>query len=188
MSTSVQASQLDGLQSLCSALCPNAEAKLYTTNDTDDISSAVALDGTSYSALPAAFKYQKSFDRACTCKPANQTWVQALAQAEQLLDKGRASDVTVTEKISNDMARPSAAPAAPAGKPNKRSKKALLEAQSAAEGALGAQAPTSGGDSAGIASGAGSSTPIVRTGEGQIRQITGPDGAKRNVRIIAPAL
>ena len=116
LGSGVRNDSLDAMQALCSAQCPNTEAKLYTTSDTDNISEAVALDGTPYTALPAAFRFQKTHDAACTCKPPNQSWVEALAKAEEMLDKTDTHDVTVTEKMSRDMARP-VQPAVLASKP-----------------------------------------------------------------------
>ena len=120
LGSSVRNDSLDGLQALCSAQCPNTEAKLYTTNDTDNISDAVALDGTPYTSLPAAFKFQKTHEASCTCKPPGQSWVQALAKAEEMLDKSDTHDVTVTEKMSADMARPTQPTPPPAKKATKR--------------------------------------------------------------------
>ena len=119
---------LDRLGEICKAQCPNAETSLYTVAPSEGIETAVAAaDGTPYTALPAAFKYQKSYDPACACKAPNQSWVQALAEAEKLLDKNT-SDVLVTKQISDAMARPvqpGAAPdPAPAGKPAKKTKAA----------------------------------------------------------------
>ncbi len=186
-----------GLQSLCTALCPNTEVKLYTTPDMDNIGAAVSTDGAAYSDLPNAFKYEKSFDPTCSCKPAGKSWVEALADAEKLLDQDHAKDVTVTAKMSDDMARPVTAPPAvtPTGKSKKNFDKAqikaILDAQAAAEGALGAvgaQAPTASTESAGIANDAGQGGHVVKTDEGQVRTVAGPDGAKRRVRIVGPAL
>lgn len=175
---------VERLQSLCSALCPNTEAKLYTTPEADDLNAAVAADGTPYSSLPSAFQFQTTFDAACTCKPPNKTWVEALAQAETLLDKGD-KDVTVTSTMSDAMARPVAATPVPSRK--KADRKTRVDLQ-AAENALATQAPTASTDSAGIASGAGSTEHVVKTGEGAIKEVSGPDGAKRRVRIIEPPL
>ncbi|MDX7952224.1 DUF2865 domain-containing protein [Lichenihabitans sp. Uapishka_5] len=124
LGTTVRNEALDSLQALCSAQCPNTEAKLYTTADTDNISNAVGLDGTPYTALPAAFKFQKVHEASCTCKPPNQTWVQALAKAEEMLDKTDAHDMVVTEKMSADMARPTQ-PVPPATKKPARRKTSL---------------------------------------------------------------
>ena len=193
LGSSVHNGDLDGLQTLCSAQCPNTEAKLYTTSDTDNIADAVALDGSSYTALPAAFKFQKTHDATCTCKPPNQSWVQALAKAEELLDKSQGHDVTVTEKMSADMSRPTAPASSPAKKGAKPNRKIVLDqpppsaADDAALGTLGAQAPTATTASAGIATGIGAQAPVIRVTEGAVQTFKAPDGTSRRVRIIAPA-
>jgi len=97
------------LENLCQALCPNTEVKLFTRSPNSDISTALGADGTAYSDLPNALKYTKSFDPSCACKPPNQSWVEALAHAEQVLDEmggAKASDTTVTEQQSKAMAQP----------------------------------------------------------------------------------
>eukprot|EP01037_Dinobryon_pediforme_P025905 gene25905-28231_t len=79
------------LEELCHALCPNAETQLFTYSPSRDIDTAVSVSGQSYMSLPNALKYRTKFDPACTCKPPNQGWAQALGNAEQLLgDRGRA--------------------------------------------------------------------------------------------------
>ena len=193
LGSSVHNGDLDGLQTLCSAQCPNTEAKLYTTSDTDNIADAIALDGTSYTALPAAFKFQKTYDAACTCKPPNQSWVQALAKAEELLDKSRGHDVTVTEKMSADMSRPTAPASTPVKKGSKAIRKIVLDQppptamDETALGSLGAQAPTASTASAGIAAGVGAQVPVIPATEGAVKTFKAPDGTSRRVRIIAPA-
>ncbi len=119
--------KLEGLGQLCKALCPNAEASLYTTALSGGIETAVAADGTPYTALPAAFKFQKTYDPTCSCKPPRQTWVQALADAEKLLGSDK-HDVTVTQQMSDAMSRP-AAPASP--KPGPRPAKKIKAARKA---------------------------------------------------------
>ena len=175
---------LAGLQNLCSALCPNTEAKLYTTPDTDNLESATSVDGAAYSALPTAFKFQKTFDATCTCKPPGKSWVEALAQAETLLEKGD-KDVTVTSSMSDAMARPG--PATPVPRRRKTDRKSKVDLQ-AAESAVGAAAPTASSDSAGISTSNSGPDRLVRTGEGSVKEVAGPDGAKRRVRIIGPLL
>lgn len=157
---------LDALQALCSAQCPNTEAKLFTTRDTDNISDAVALDGSTYTALPAAFKFQKVHEASCTCKPPNQSWVQALAKAEEMLDKTDTHDVTVTEKMSEEMARPTQpAPPPPAKKSPKRKSGLGLPPPALPETAqLGAPDPNAA------------------------RTAPGADGFSRRVRTVAPGL
>jgi hypothetical protein len=104
---------------LCQASCPNTEAELFVQPSGADVKDAVSLSGEYYSTLPNAFRYRTSFDAACTCKRAGQSWVEALSQAEQYVDK-RSTDVTVTEEQAQEMSRVKptapAAPAKPAGK------------------------------------------------------------------------
>lgn len=97
--------RLKDLDTLCTALCPGAEAALYTTAPTGGLETATARDGSPYTALPTAFKFQKSYDAACSCKPPHQSWAEALAGAEKLIEADKA-DVTVTQKMSDDMSRP----------------------------------------------------------------------------------
>lgn len=115
------------LQALCSALCPNTEVKLFSRNPRSDIATALGADGSPYRDLPNALKFQKSFDASCSCKPPNQSWVEALAPAEQLLNEmggAKASDNIVTEEQSRAMSQPVGArptPNAPgAGAPSKK--------------------------------------------------------------------
>lgn len=106
------ADKLDGLSRLCKAQCPNAETSLYTTAPSGGLDTAVTPDGAPYSALPAAYRFEKSFDPTCSCKAPGQTWAQALAEAERLLEADR-HDVVVTPKLSDVMARPSSGTPAP---------------------------------------------------------------------------
>ncbi len=99
------AGNLDRLDQICKALCPNAEASLYTVSPDAGLETAVAPDGASYTALPAAFRFQKTYDPTCSCKPANKSWAEALADAETLLEKNK-SDVVVTKRMSDAMSRP----------------------------------------------------------------------------------
>lgn len=190
--------QLESLDQLCRASCPNTEAHLYTMPSGDDLAAATAIDGTPYTSLPAAFKFQKSFDASCTCKPPGKTWVQALAEAEKLLpqddDHG---DVTVTAQMSADMAKPTASaptpqPKAKAGKRDK--KQARLpqppaigpETVIALDGARAAQAPTASGASADIVPTPAPGRPTLRQGDGPTAVVQGPDGLKRTIRVIVP--
>ncbi len=98
----------DELENLCQAQCPNAEVKLYTRNPSSPIETALGADGTPYRDLPNALKFQQTFDPSCTCKPPNQSWIEALAHAEQLLGQmggARAGDTIVTEAQSKAMAQ-----------------------------------------------------------------------------------
>jgi hypothetical protein len=119
--------------------------------------------------------------------------VEALAKAEDLLDKSQGRDVTVTEQMSAAMARPSLPPTTTAKKPGKRKGAFDLPPPppvpaDAALGALGSQAPTAGTASAGIATGGQAAAPVVHAGEGAMATVPGPDGSTRRVRIIGPGL
>jgi len=119
------------LLEMCKALCPNAEVQLFTRNPSSDISTAVSADGEmAYDSLPNALKYTKSFDSNCGCKPPNQSWVEALAHAEQLLDEmggAKASDTVVTEQQSRAMSQP--APAKPVKNAADRQKTTPVKAE-----------------------------------------------------------
>ena len=56
------------LSDFCKASCPNAEVSVYSRVPGQVIQTAVGLDGKPYMSLPAALKYQKSLDPACTCR------------------------------------------------------------------------------------------------------------------------
>jgi hypothetical protein len=84
------------------------------------------------------------------------------------------------------MAKPLEPPKPKPAKPAK-GKQAPAPNEAAAQAAAAAAAPTAGTQSSGIGGGkAGPAT--LRVGEGETRQIVGPDGAKKSVRIVAPTL
>jgi Protein of unknown function (DUF2865) len=147
------------LSDLCQALCPNAEVNVYTRSPYQDIKTAVSITGeTPYTDLPNAFRFQKTFDPTCTCKPPERTWAEALAPAEQLLGRTSKGDIVVTPEKSAELARPRIAPA------------------SKSSGA--AQPPAAAADE----------DPAKAEGQATTEEVTGPDGVKRRVRIIVPPL
>lgn len=113
-------------EALCKRLCPAAETQLFTIPG-DDIRNATNVAGQSYMSLPNALRYRKELVSSCTCKPAGQSWAQALAGLEDktTLRKG---DIIVTEEQAREMSLPkfgdakgrAGAPQAPAeaGLPN----------------------------------------------------------------------
>jgi hypothetical protein len=111
-------------EALCQRLCPAAETQLFTIPG-DDIRNATNVAGQSYMSLPNALRYRKELVASCTCKPAGQSWAQALAGLEDktTLRKG---DIIVTEEQAREMSQPrldakargSAPQAAAAGQPN----------------------------------------------------------------------
>jgi hypothetical protein len=73
LSFSTVPSQFGTDAATCQSMCPGAEVELYTyRNPGEDVSQMVSLTGQPYSALPTAFKYRSTYDKACTCHSANQ--------------------------------------------------------------------------------------------------------------------
>lgn len=171
------------LTDLCRALCPNAEVAVYTKSPGGDIERAASLEeGTAYSDLPNASKFRTTYDSSCTCKPPRQSWVEALAGAERILGEGRRGDILVTPETSAALSK-----ALPQGKdvPSKRARAEASGARSEAGDPAGLQ-PTAGAPRPTSAADAVAATP--EPAPGSIKEITGPDGVKRRVRIIAPTL
>ncbi|ACK49114.1 conserved hypothetical protein [Methylocella silvestris BL2] len=143
------------LTSLCQALCPNTTVAVYTRAPNREVESSVSLEGGLYSEMPNAGKFEKSFDPACTCKPPGQSWVDALAGADNVLNQQRKGDILVTPEKSAELS----APKAPAR----------------------AGAPDAGSPQA-----AKSPGPAGAGGPEAYREVVGPDGVKRRVRIVGP--
>lgn len=177
----------DALTELCKASCPNTEVKVYTRIPGQEVKTAVGLDGTPYMSLPAALKFEKSYDPACTCKPANEPWAQALAGAERVLGHEGRGDIIVTPEKSAELSRPKPEPAAKKGKagPQKAGPK-MTDDMEAHDAASAAQVPTASNDSSGIAAGDLKPTASFPQGQGKTVEVTEPDGSKRQVRIVGP--
>jgi hypothetical protein len=174
---SARRGSLDSLGDLCHALCPNTEVALYTRSPDNDVGTAVSADGRPYRDLQNAFKFQKSFDPACTCKAKGETWVQALTQsdAEHVLGQERKGDIIVTPQQSLEMSKPKSdvnlrAKVLPAD-PNQTtvSKPPVPTAQTEPAPKTNLNAATAdAADQAGT------------------QEVTGPDGIKRRVRKVGP--
>ncbi|WP_183235904.1 DUF2865 domain-containing protein [Bradyrhizobium sp. CIR18] len=88
----------------CKALCPAAEAVLYThRNPGEDMNSAVSVSGQPYTALPTAFKFRSEFNPSCSCKAAGQTWADALKSADDKAAAEQQGDIIVTEESARKM-------------------------------------------------------------------------------------
>ncbi|MCS0496358.1 DUF2865 domain-containing protein [Ancylobacter sp. MQZ15Z-1] len=89
----------------CQRQCPGTEARLFAyRNPGEDIEQAVATNGQPYMSLPNALLYKKQFVPTCSCRPAGESWAQALgAQQDTTVRKG---DIIVTEDASREMAQP----------------------------------------------------------------------------------
>jgi hypothetical protein len=171
----------ESLTEMCQALCPNAEVSVYTKAPNSQIQTSVSLDGTPYSELPNALKFQKTFVPACTCRPPNESWAQALAPAEQLLGQDRKGDIVVTPEKAAELSRPKLDPKAR----TKLIDKSPLDDPTAAEAAAAAQVPTASHDSSGI--GVDNDTKPAAYSQKDV-EVVGADGVKRRVRIVGPPL
>jgi uncharacterized protein DUF2865 len=188
--------RLDELQDMCRALCPNAEVTLYTYSPSADIDQAVSITGEHYMDSPTALKYRKSVDNSCSCRRRGQSWAEALAGAEQRLGGMGKTDIMVTPERSAEMSRPKLDPKAKPGKspPLEAPKatipdpKAAAQDQTPIDQLLGQQAATVSREPSGIAVGDAATGPLYTKGQGQMQDVTGPDGVKRRVRIIDPTL
>lgn len=89
----------------CQRLCPAAEVQLFSYRTTgEDVTQATSINGQTYSSLPNALKYRQSFDAACSCKRAGQSWADAVGKDEAV----EAGDIVVTEDRAKQMALPPA--------------------------------------------------------------------------------
>jgi hypothetical protein len=183
---------------MCQALCPAAETEVMYMGGDGNIENATRRGGGSYSSLANAGKYLRQFDAACSCRKQGQSWAQALADAESLLDRRR-GDVLLTEQRAEEMSRARTAPR------TRREAERQLRAQSelapqapasevaadaAAARALeaaGRSAPTASTESSGIGP-SSLGTGTVTATQGERRVITNSAGETRTVRIVAPAL
>src|SRR6266516_1019981 len=91
----------------CKALCPAAEAGLFTyRNPGEDINQAVSINGQPYASSPNAFRYRQEFNPSCACKAAGQTWSDALKTIDDRAAAAEQGDIIVTEESAKKMARP----------------------------------------------------------------------------------
>ena len=102
----------------CKALCPAAEASLYSyRNPGEDMSQAVSINGQPYSSSPNAFRYRQEFNPSCSCKAAGQTWADALKSIDDKAGAEQQGDIIVTEESAKKMSRaPTRQAAAPVKK------------------------------------------------------------------------
>jgi Protein of unknown function (DUF2865) len=183
------------LAKICQALCPNAETHLYSMPFGGTIEDSVSISGLPYASLPNAGKFEQALDQNCSCRRKEQSWAEALADAEAKAQR-HPGDVLVTPEISQRMAQPAA------------ETKASVAAAGAADADLvmaeKTEPPTPVLDINGVdinlsaataaLSRATSGIEVDGTGgpahyglnQGQIVEQKGPDGMARRVRILAP--
>jgi hypothetical protein len=84
---------------MCQAQCPATETSVYYRRGAA-IASAFSQEGASYSQLPNAFAYQKSFNPECACRQPGESWAQALQQAESMVSSRGKPDLVVDEAMA----------------------------------------------------------------------------------------
>ena len=171
VSYSAYRGNLSDLNALCQAECPNAEATVYTKSLWRDVETAVSIDGEPYTSLPNALKFQKQRVAACSCKPPGESWAHALEGAERLLAFQRHHDSILTAEEAERLSRPLAI-----GGSSRR----VANGQSARRDAGSGDAATLPPQESAAAG--------VGLDQGETREMTGPDGATKRVRVIVPAL
>jgi hypothetical protein len=118
ISYSTDANRFADDERTCRAMCPAAEAVLYThRNPGEDINQAVSINGRPYTELPTAFAYRKAFNPSCSCKAAGQTWADALKHLDdQTIERG---DILVNEERARALSQPQTDPQ---GRPIRKTK------------------------------------------------------------------
>ena len=192
VSYSANRARYQELGELCQAMCPNVETQLFTMAFGREVEQSVsAADGRPYSSLPNAGRFRTKYDPACTCKKAEQSWSEALGNAERMLGRDSRRDQIVTPERAAELSRPQAPKAQPAKKPDPKAAAAAAAAadrDAAAEAAIGSQAPTASRDSTSIAAGGVNNGRNYSLSEGAKREIVTPDGTKKTVRTVGPQL
>ena len=211
LSYSASGGGLDSLAEMCRALCPNAEVTLYTYPVSGEIEQAVSINGARYIDSPTALRYRKVFDSSCSCRRRGQTWASALAPAEALLGKEDKSDIIVTPEKAAELSRPktdsaldpksksakstkgaSTGPASASATPGNSGTPATIPSQTDAgktdvngvDMTLRDATAAIGHESSGIGGADISKSSPVGEDQGKTFDETGPDGAKRKVRLI----
>ncbi len=111
-------------QDMCQAQCPSSKAQVFYRTNGADINEAADDDGQTYSSLPNALKYRTRTDQACTCKKAGESWASTLKPAEQKVVGGE-GDLTVNDKIADDIVKSKAQTTKQAPKQTSRKNKQL---------------------------------------------------------------
>ena len=187
ISYSARRASLSDLDDLCKALCPGAQASLYTYSPDGDVDQAVSMTGESYSALPNAGKYRTKADPTCACKPANQSWVDALANAEQMLGREQRTSGPLTQAEADQLSRPSPLKPAPASLKGKKGA-ADLNATAVDPSDPNAIVPPPVSESANISGPSAANARSFGLSDGAVKNDKGPDGVSRRVRTVGPSL
>jgi hypothetical protein len=201
-------SRSDSLEEVCRALCPNADMALYSFPFGGTIDEAESATGEPYANLPNAGKFEQSNDPACSCRRKGETWAEALADAEARYGHEK-HDIMVTPEKSAEMARPIIDPKAKPADPKAKPGAAVVAGPGAppsgatppgdaanapvldingTDTKLSAETATVSREASGIAGDDVEGAKSFTVNQGRTVEVTGPDGVKRTVRIVGPAL
>jgi hypothetical protein len=211
-------SRADSLEDVCRALCPNADVALYSFPFGGTIDEAASPSGEAYADLPNAGKFEKTYDSSCSCRRKGESWAEALADAEARYGHEKHDILVTPEKSAemarpiidpktkpttdpkakpgapnaSVVAGPGAAPAPGAGVtpsgPSADTAAAPVLDANGADTKLSAAAATVSREGSGIAGDDVEGAKSYSVGQGRTVEATGPDGVKRSVRIVGPAL
>jgi Protein of unknown function (DUF2865) len=179
----------DEYSQVCQRLCPSAETQVFFMPLGAEIDRAAARDGTPYTALPAARRFQTRRDPACFCKPPNQTWASISKGFEDLVE-ARKGDIVVTEEQAQAMSRPKGlqlpAPErkSKAGENRKGATAPRPTPEDAGEGLPDEALPTGGTASSGIGPRLTREIPTPVPGTATATS----DSERRGIRNVAPGL
>ncbi len=110
LAVDVASDRLGDMDRVCRAQCPAAQASAYAGRSSEDVANAVNTEGTRYADLATAFQFRKTTSSTCSCRARDQSWAEALAGAEAMIEPHK-GDVTVTPALAAAMmARPAAVP------------------------------------------------------------------------------
>lgn len=181
-------------EQLCQAQCPNAPTRLFYMAGDSELETAIGADGTPYTALPNAFRYRTTFDPTCSCRREEETWSEALSGAERLLGPGR-GDVIVDTQLARELSLPAELREAVRAESRADSETAFeddaFREERDAAARTGEEAPTWGGDSAGIRIDGLEGERVMSREEGRMSQQETSGfvpGDRAPVRIVAPEL
>lgn len=173
---------------VCQALCPGADTMVMYMRLGAEIETAATRDGQAYTAFPFALKYRESRDNACYCRPPGTTAAQ-LAKGQDDLVEARKGDLVVTREQAEAMSRPKEVRGAPQQRQPANARNRTAQAPAAQEEPTPvpeSAIPTAGTASAGIGPRVGTER-VLGGAQGQMQEVIGADGVKRQVRVVAPA-
>ena len=208
----------ESLEEVCRALCPNADMALYTFPFGGTVDEAESSAGEPYANLPNAGKFEQSYDPGCSCRRKGETWAEALADAEARYGHEKHDIIVTPEKSAEMarpiidpkakpaldakakpgapgaavVAGPEATPiptpgAAPAGDTANAPNTPVLDVNGT-DTKLSAETATVSREASGIAGDDVQGAKSFNVNQGRTVESTGPDGVKRTVRIVGPAL